>query len=239
MKVQNKTTVARSALVVVMSIFAVTMVVGAATTIDNNILTGGTLDVTGLTTLGAATSTSATTTTYLWVGASFSVPSSFDYDEDLAVSGDLLVASKTTSTVALWVGSTGDAENLNLAGGDLYVENDAEIDGTLYLGNNESIGNSVNGLIELGGSASTTGDLYVSGGTFDLTTSTATTSAGLFVRDNTTATTTLGVGNVSVAGDTVVGCLELVASDGLYYFCYVNDSGDGISCAPGSCKDTP
>ncbi|MBU1164121.1 hypothetical protein KKA15_00990 [Patescibacteria group bacterium] len=155
-KVKKSTSLKRSALVAFISVFAVTMVVGAATTIDNNIVTGGTLDV---------------------------------------------------------------------AGGDITLQND------------ETIGNGVNGLIELGGHASTTGNLYVSGGTFDLTTSTATTTTGLFVRDNTYATSTLGVGGVTSDGTVVIGCIELVDNGGQIFFCYINDAADGISCSVGRCTE--
>lgn len=220
-------TLKRSAVVITISVFFIALVVYGATTISNNISTGGTLTVTGLTTLGAATSTSATTTAYLYVGPSFGLPSSFDYDGDLAVQSDLVVNNKATSTVALWVGSGGTADNINLAGGDLYVQNDAEIDGDLWVGSVTTTDSLL-----VGGYASTTGDLIVGGGTVDVTTSTATTTLGLFVRTrNSTSTVSIG----ELESDRTPGCLEMVRENAMYH-CYV-DSGANFVCALGRCVD--
>ncbi len=215
-------------------------------TADHLNLAGGDLYVQGnaefdaLTWFSTVTSTSATATSYLWVGGFFTVPPSFDFlNGDVGINNDLTVNNIATVTAALWVGS-GTANNLNLAGGDLYVQDDLEVDSVIYLQNNETISNTVNGLIELGGSASTTGDLYVSGGTFDLTTSTATTTGGLFVRDNTTATTTVSIGEITDgATKTRVGCLEIAATTGAYYRCYIDTaagSSTALVCVAGRCN---
>ncbi|RJR31791.1 hypothetical protein C4569_01120 [Candidatus Parcubacteria bacterium] len=172
---QNGSTAKRSAVVVLFSIFAIALVVTAASTIGNNISTDGTLDVTGLSTFSRATSTSATTTEYLSVGVGF---------------------------------TTGIAD---FTGGDLMVS----------------------GNVAVGGNASTTGDLFVSGGTFDVTTSTGTTTMGIFVRDNDTATSTLSVGG---GGNMSKGCLEMVSSSA-YYYCIINGAGTGIQCGLGRCSD--
>lgn len=43
-----------------------------------------------------------------------------------------LITNHATSTVAAWIGSGGVANNLNLQGGDLYVQDDLEVDGTIF-----------------------------------------------------------------------------------------------------------
>ncbi|PIS04795.1 MAG: hypothetical protein COT81_04580 [Candidatus Buchananbacteria bacterium CG10_big_fil_rev_8_21_14_0_10_42_9] len=127
-----------SILAAFISFLVVGSVLYAATTIGDNINTGGTLDVTGLSTFSRATSTSATTTDYLYVGSDFTAPPGLDYSGDLFVFDDLVVNSQSTSTVSLWVGSGGTADIINVAGGDLYVQNDGEIDGNLFVGGTSS-----------------------------------------------------------------------------------------------------
>src|SRR3989338_4693393 len=187
-----------SAVVTLISAFFVTSVVYAATTIGAHINTGGNLDVDG-----TSSATNATTTGYLYVGVGITNQPGFDFGQgDLLVSDDFYVNSQATTSASLWVGSGGAAANLNLAGGDLYVQDDVEIDGSatttsLYLSND----------LTIVGHASTTCDLrtddaLIFGGTVHLTTSTATTTDGIFVDMpyNGTATTTVSFGeNVGVA----------------------------------------
>jgi len=124
-----------SILSVVLSVFLVSIAVYAATTISTNINTAGTV-----------TMESASTTNDFWLGnviaddddylyfdASSSeymmwddTPGEFDFSDDLNITG------VTTSTLAFWAGTGGTVNNINVTGGDLYVQNDAEIDGTLY-----------------------------------------------------------------------------------------------------------
>ena len=185
-----------------------------------------TLDVTGLSTFSSVTSTSATTSKYLMVGNPFTLPSSFDYDGDLAVSSDLVVNNKATSTVAHWIGAGGTANNIGLSGGDLYVQNDVEIDGGVWT-NSATTTDS----FSVGGYASTTGDLIVGGGTFSLGTGTATSTAGLFIgATGGTSTTTLGVGNTEQQG-----CIEL-GKEGVFYHCFINGAHNGLICETGRCN---
>lgn len=135
MKTKNLLT---SVIICIVSIFLVATVVYATTIIGTNVSTGGTLDVTGLSTFTTVTSTSATSTNYIYVGPD-GTENLFDFSggdiyvaDDAEIDSDLLVANKTTSTVALAVGS-GTINNINMAGGDLYVQNDAEIDGGLWV----------------------------------------------------------------------------------------------------------
>jgi len=92
----------------------------------------------------------------------------------------------------------------------------------------------VAGDVAIGGTASTTGDLYVSGGTLDVTTTTATTTIGLFSRGSGTATSTVSIGDID-SGDADAGCLEMVR-EGAYFRCYIDTAGTGIECASGRCN---
>ncbi|MDO8669426.1 MAG: hypothetical protein Q7K65_03985 [Candidatus Buchananbacteria bacterium] len=207
--------------VVIGSLFMSVGIIYAATTIGTNIST------TGTTTLGDAIGdtitvnghiAAATTTGNLVVGiAELAAPTS-----TLSLYGTLHVFRGTVTTSdALWVGSAGTVNTLDLQGGDLYVQNGAEIDGN----------------VTIGGWASTTGDLIISGGTVDVTTSTATTTVGIFARTRTggVATSTLGVGDMDHATGVSVGCLELVMPDGNYGHCYLPNGATALVCAVGLC----
>ena len=107
----------RNTSIVAIAVFFVAILVHAATTIGDNITTGGTLTVTDLSTFGSTTSTSATTTAYLWVGPDFTLPASADYVGDLFVQddvliGDALTVDGTASSTALIVGGTATTTKL-------------------------------------------------------------------------------------------------------------------------------
>lgn len=219
MKTRNFTGFLKSLFIGVGAMLIAVTVVYAATTIGTNIVT------TGDTTLGdtnADTITingqiaAATTTGNLVVGISTLVtPTS-----TVSIYGNLHVFRGTATTAdALWVGSGGTVNNLDLLDGDLYVQNDAEIDNNLFIS----------------GYASTTGDLIIGGGTIDSTTSTATTTQGIFARTRTggVATSTLGVGDLD--SGVSAGCLELVMPDGGYGHCYLSNGATALVCARGLC----
>jgi len=125
-----------SAAVILISALFVVSVVYATTTIGSNITTSGNLTVSG----------NATTTGNFIIGvSSWSAPTS-----TLTVIGSAYINTKATTSDAFWIGTGGVANNINLAGGDLYVQNDAEIDGVLY-------GNT----LTVGGNATTTGNLVI------------------------------------------------------------------------------
>lgn len=108
---------------IIASIFLVVLVVSGATTIGTNIQTDGT-----------ASSTSATTTDYLYVGTDITELDGWDFTGgDLIVSGAAHFAAKATSTTSFAVGA-GTINNLDMAGGDLYVQGDAEVDGRFAFG---------------------------------------------------------------------------------------------------------
>ncbi len=118
---------------VIVSVFLVSVITYAATTIDSNINTAGTV-----------TMESASTTNDFWLGnviaddddslffdASGSewlmwdnAPGEFDLTDDFNVGG------KVTST-GFWAGAGGTMNNIDMSN-DLYVQDDVEIDGTLY-----------------------------------------------------------------------------------------------------------
>lgn len=117
----------------VIAAFFVAATVYATTTIGNNISTGGTLDVTGLSTFSRATSTSATSTAYMYIGFDITEPTGWDFSGgDFLASGDVFFNNKATSSAAMWVGSGGTANWLNLAGGDLFVQDDAQVGDSLF-----------------------------------------------------------------------------------------------------------
>lgn len=210
--------------VVALSVFFIAVIVYGATTIGDNINTGGNLTVTG-----RASTTSATTTDYLYVGPDGTEPAGWNFSlGDLFVTDDAFFNSQATTSASLWVGSGGTSDYLDLTGGDLYVQDDVEIDGSatttsLYLSND----------LKVIGTASTTGSMYVGGGTFALATGTPTTTAGLFVGPTSgRSTTTIGIGT-----EKQNGCIEL-GRNGVYYRIFVDDAtGNTLVVAAGRCKD--
>ncbi len=233
MKVKNRlaklSSFFESAVVILISALFVCSIVYAATTIGSNISTDGNLDVNG-----TASSTNATTTGYLYIGQDITEPPGWDFGlGDLIATDDAFINGQATTSASLWVGS-GTASGLNLdMSNDLYVKDDVQIGSSLWFDQGTTTDS-----LKIGGYASTTGDLIVGGGTFDLTTSTATTTNGLFIRTrgNTTATTT-GLSIGSTEGDKVIGCIELVRPDGDYVKLYVGTGATTLSVSVGRCKD--
>lgn len=154
---------------VFIGVFFVTIMVYGATTIGDNINTGGNLDVDGRT-----STTNATTTGYLYVGGDITEPTGWDFGVgDLIVADDVFFNGQATTSASLWIGTGGTASSTNMAGGDLFVQDDVEIED----------------------------DIYIKGGTFSLSTGTPTTTAGLFVGATSgRGTTTVGVGHNGQVG---------------------------------------
>lgn len=208
-------------LAVGISFLAIVGVVYASTTIGTNIDTDGTLVVDG----------NATTSGNLVVGStSWGAPTS-----TLTVVGTAYFTGIATSSDGVWVGSAGSANNVNMLGGDLYVQNDAEVDGTLYLSgsltlaNGETIGNT------------TDVNVFINSKSVSLATSTATTTAGVWIGGPaTTATSTLILGQGGSDGQTGTGprgsCIEMWR-EGLAYRIYVNTAAGTLAVEPGRCKD--
>lgn len=174
MQIKNKKDFFKFLLITVSSVFLVALIVKATTTIGTNISTAGTLSVSG----------NATSSGFLVIGTT-------NPTNNMAA-GDLLIGNKATSSVALWLGAGGTANNVNLTGGDLYVQNDSEIDGALYLT----------------GVATLSSTLNVTGlSTFTTVTSTsATTTKYLMVGSKFNLPSTFNYNeDLAVSGDTVIG----------------------------------
>ena len=120
----------------------------------------------------------ATTTGNLVLGvSSWATPTS-----TLTVIDGLHVFSGTaTSSDAIWIGSAGTANNLDLAGGDLYVQDDLEVDGTIYTADARITGGAITGITDL---------VVADGGTGASTL----TDHGVLVGSGTDAITALSVG---------------------------------------------
>jgi len=243
-----------------LNVGGVTYLDGALQATSTSLFTGAanfysTVNVTGLATFTTATSTSATSTAYLYVGADGAEPQGWDFSGgDLFVTGDAYFNNKATSSVAFAVGS-GTINNLDMAGGDLYVQGAAEFDGTLYgaaatfsgvltasggldtggattditLKNDETIGNATNNVITF------------SGTTMAMATTTATTTVGVWISGPAgTATSSLIIGG-GAAGDavsnaTASGCIQMYR-EGVAYRIMVETVGtSGLRVEAGTCN---
>lgn len=232
------------------TVLAISVVYGA-TTIGTNITTTGTLNVTGLSTMTNATSSAATTTAYLYVGYDVTEPGQIDFSGgDLIVSGDTYLGALATATTGLWVGSGGTLNEIGMTGGDLYVQDDAEVDGILQITHSATSSQNMYATnFVSSGYVTSTSALYTRGAniingralastTIDLATSTsATTSVGIFARAhaNGVATSTIGIGDAAAANGGIGGCLEMVKKDtNQYFYCFINSTSTFI-CLPGRC----
>ena len=125
---------------------------------------------------GRTTTTSATSTDYVYVGWDVTLPASgFNYKGDLVVSDDAFINHQATTSASLWVGSAGTATTLNMAGGDLYVQDDLEVDDDVAITGGLIVSdtptqNATNGLLQVcsgacaaAGNATVAGELYVEG----------------------------------------------------------------------------
>ncbi|RLC33934.1 MAG: hypothetical protein DRZ76_03665, partial [Candidatus Nealsonbacteria bacterium] len=196
--------------------------IGTGGTIDNLDMSSGDLyvaddlEVDSILYASLITSTSVTSTAYIFVGSDFSLPESFDYAGDLAIADDLVVGDLATVTAAFWVGSAGTADNLDLTAGDLYIQDSLEVDGTAYFGRTTSTQATTTDYLWLGGWASlptgfdlSEGDLYV--------------ADDLFVGSMATITDNLVVSGYASTTNLVLS--DDASNLGTYYDLYVN-SGD-------------
>lgn len=198
---KNKKEFLKFLLITVFSVFLIAIIVKAATTIGTNITTGGTLTVDG----------NATTSGNLIVGSSsWAVPTS-----TLTVVGTAYINNKATTSEAFWVGIGGTANNLDLAGGDLYVQGATELDGASYLTGAATLSSTLNvtGLTTFttatGTSATTTKYLMVGVGftlpsTFNYDGDLAVSSDAV-IGGNTTTTNAIINGNATTTGNMVIG----------------------------------
>src|SRR3989344_2812702 len=70
----------------------------------------------------------------------------------VTINDDFTVLGNVTSTVAIWVGSSGTANMLDLTGGDLYVADDVEIDDSVTLGDDMADMHTMYGDMDIAGS---------------------------------------------------------------------------------------
>ena len=232
-------------------------IVNSATTIGSNIQSDGTASTTSATTTAymmvgvdftlpdgfdysgdfavsgdAVINGVATSTTALWVGTGS--PTSLDH-----TGGDLYVQGASEFDGAIRV--DGAATFTALATFTSVTSTSATTTAYMMVGSDFALPASfdyadgdlaVSGNAVIKGVASTTDDMIVAGGTFDLTSQAPTTTAGIFSRAI-TATSTLSAGNLEDTL-TVPGCLEMVR-EGAYYACWINTAGTGVECAAGRC----
>ena len=169
----------------------------------------------------------ATTTAGSWRG------------EEFNVNGNSLFYGGVTTTNFLWVGSGGTADYVNLANGDLYVQDGVEIDGGLWA----SSATTTDSLF-IGGYASSTSGLFTQGsGWFggDLTVGgnslfggNSTTTGDVVVgSDTSTATSTLVIGN---SDTTRGGCLIIEDNDQSGNFTYCSTNGGVMTCGTTDCS---
>ncbi|MBU4360409.1 hypothetical protein KKA66_00945, partial [Patescibacteria group bacterium] len=178
--------------------------VGGVSYFDGAVQATSTLFVTdaatfySLATFTTATSTSATTTEYLYVGHDISEPTGWDFaGGDLAVSGDAYFNNKATTSVAFTIGAP-TANYINFAGGDLIVQGDVEVDGGIWTNSA-----TTTDTLSIGGNATTSGETVL----------------GATAPGN-SATTTLTFGSYGTA-DTKGLCLKFF-SGGVTIWCYFN-----------------
>lgn len=106
-------------LTVAVASLAVVGFVYAATTIGDNVSVGGTFTAVG----------NATTSANLVIGTTaWAAPTS-----TLSVIGNAHFFNKVTTSDAMWVGTGGTANNLDLGGGDLFVQNDVQVGGKTFM----------------------------------------------------------------------------------------------------------
>lgn len=167
---------------ILISVFLVGVVAYAATTIGTNIQTAGTASSTSATTTdylyvgpdgtednidftggdlyvtddveidGSLWFDSGTTTDSLYVAGYASSTGGFYSQGTIEIGGDGLVRGKATTTTAFAVGA-GTIDSLDMAGGDLYVQDDVEIDG--FASTTSAL--NTQGTLHVGGSATTSG----------------------------------------------------------------------------------
>ena len=203
---------------IIISVFLVSVVVYAATTIGTNVNTAGTV------TMESASTTNdfwlgnviADDDDYLYMDASSSQYMMWDDDPgQFAFSNDLKVTGITTSTLAFWAGTGGTVDNLNMTGGDLYVQDDVEIDGSLwfdsatttdslYIGSYASSTSALNtqGTLHVGANATVDG--YITLGNYASSTSALNTQGTLHVGGNATVD-----GEITSVGSTTASIINM------------------------------
>lgn len=204
MRIKNKSDILKVLLVTIISLFLAVIIVKAATTIGTNISTGGTLTVSG----------NATTSGNLIIGSSsWAAPTS-----TLTVVGTAYINNKATTSGAFWAGTGGTANNIDLAGGDFYVQGDAEIDGILYLDRATSTSVTTTKYLMVGSKFTLPStfdyneDLAVSGNT--VIAGTASTTNAVISSATTTGNVVIGYNNQDTSGARATTTITFGSYDG-------------------------
>jgi len=254
--------------------------VGSAGTANNLGYTGGELyvqddvEIDGIAYMNRATSTSATSTAYLYVGPDFTESGTFNFSGgDLAVADEATIAGivtlssnaysrggalfdkasttafqlqngsgtqvlnvdtsnlgvkvtgAATSTIYLWVGAAGTANNLGYTGGELYVQDDVEIDGIAYMNRATSTSATSTAYLYVGPDFTEPAGFDFQGGDLGVANDAAiggnaTTTGNFTVGDaQSGATSTIEIGDANTAG-----CLKIRDADAnAWSYCYIED----------------
>lgn len=226
-----KNTLTIALTVIIASAFIVAGVY-AATTISGNIETAGTFEATG----------NATTSANLVVGTgtkTWAAPTS-----TLTVDGSAHFTTKATSSSAFWIGTGGTINSVNLEGGDLYVQNDAEIDGVTYMNRATTTSATTTDYLYVGydgtepsGWDFSGGDFYVGGASYLVGKATTADAVVLgATAAGTDATTTITFGAYGAA-DKQGLCLKFFTGGGTIW-CYVSASTEDWVCSASvSCEE--
>src|SRR3989344_4722558 len=221
------------------------------------------VEIDGIAYMNRATSTSATSTAYLYVGPDFTESGTFNFSGgDLAVADEATIAGivtlssnaysrggalfdkasttafqlqngsgtqvlnvdtsnlgvkvtgAATSTIYLWVGAAGTANNLGYTGGELYVQDDVEIDGIAYMNRATSTSATSTAYLYVGPDFTESGTFNFSGGDLGGANDAAiggnaTTPGNFTVGDaQSGATSTIEIGDANTAG-----CLKIRDAD--------------------------
>lgn len=128
----------------------------------------------------------ATTTVLLFDTGFFSNASS-------SILANFKVEGQSTSTLSVWIGTGGVADNLDLTGGDLYVQDDLEVDGTIFTADAQITGGAITGITDIvvadggtGFSSCTDGGLILGSGTNPFTCLGEATNGQIPIGDGTT-----------------------------------------------------
>lgn len=167
---------------------------------------------------GGITVEDATNTGELILGAStWDAPTS-----TLTVVGTAYINRIATTSEALWIGTGGAATNIDVDGGDLYVQDDAEIDDDLFVTDAATIG----GNTVITGTASTSAAIF-SGN--------ATTTGNMVIGyNNQLVTTTLTLGSYDNSSASEYGVCFRIRKENGWKYCYVVDTG--FVCGDTSCE---
>ncbi len=207
---ENSQKFLKDILTIVLTVVVCSLVIAggiyASSTIGNNVSVGGTMSVTG----NATSSANLVVGTTIWAA-----PTS-----TFTLVGSAYLNNKATTSHAFWIGTGGVANNINLDGGDLYVQDGLEIDGQIFVTGAARLP-SVNATSSIMDSA-TTSDSFSIGGR-----ATTTNNTVIGARTLSTGTTTITIGGYG-SGDGKGVCFKFFSA-GVTIWCYFDTRRLGAS----------